>query len=52
MGLGVLVPAPEPVTVTSVPEGVTWWQFRFDQNTGITLPDYNVTMPQAETLQN
>jgi hypothetical protein len=36
----------------SVPYGVTWWQFRFDQNTGITLPDFNVTMPQAENLQN
>jgi hypothetical protein len=36
----------------SVPHGVPWWQFRFDQNTGITLPDFNVTMPQAENLQN
>jgi len=36
----------------SVPHGVPWWQFRFDQNTGITLPDYNVTTPQAENLQN
>ena len=36
----------------SIPPGVPWWQFRFDQNTGITFPDYNVTMPQTETLQN
>ena len=36
----------------SVPHGVPWWQFRFDQNTGITFPDFNVTMPQAENLQN
>ncbi|MGA2823257.1 MAG: hypothetical protein ABSE72_06985 [Bacteroidales bacterium] len=36
----------------SVPYGVPRWQFRFDQNTGITLPDFNVTMPQIENLQN
>jgi hypothetical protein len=36
----------------TVPHGVPWWQFRFDQNTGFTLPDYNVTMPETENLQN
>ena len=36
----------------TVPHGVPWWQFRFDQNTGITFPDYNVTMPQTENLLN
>jgi hypothetical protein len=36
----------------TVPHGVPWWQFRFDQNIGITFPDYNVSMPQIETLQN
>jgi hypothetical protein len=36
----------------SVPHGVTWWQLGFNQNTGITLPEYNVTMPRTETLQN
>jgi hypothetical protein len=35
-----------------VPQGVPWWQFRFDQNVGITFPDYNVTMPQTENLLN
>jgi hypothetical protein len=37
---------------TKVPQGVPWWQFRFDQNVGITFPDYNVTMPQTENLLN
>jgi hypothetical protein len=36
----------------SIPQGVPWWQFRFDQNTGIIFPDYNVTMPQPENLLN
>jgi hypothetical protein len=36
----------------TIPHGVPWWQFRFDQNTGITFPDFNVSMPQIETLQN
>jgi hypothetical protein len=36
----------------AVPNGVPWWQFRFDQNPGFTLPDFNATMPQVETLQN
>jgi hypothetical protein len=36
----------------SIPHGVAWWQFGFNQNTGIILPDYNITMPQTETLQN
>jgi hypothetical protein len=35
-----------------IPHGVPLWQFRFDQNTGITFPDFNVTMPQTETLLN
>jgi hypothetical protein len=35
----------------SIPTGVAWWQFGFNQNTGIALPDYNVTMPQTEALQ-
>jgi hypothetical protein len=36
----------------SVPHGVAWWQLGFDQDNGIIIPDYNVTMPQVETLQN
>jgi hypothetical protein len=36
----------------TIPPGVPWWQFRFDQNTGITFPDFNVTMPQPENLLN
>jgi hypothetical protein len=36
----------------TIPHGVPWWQFRFDQNTGITFPDFNVSMPQPENLQN
>jgi hypothetical protein len=35
-----------------IPHGTPWWQFRFDQNLGVTLPDFNVSMPQTETLQN
>ncbi len=36
----------------SVPHGVSWWQFDFDEEVGFRIPDYNVTMPQTETLQN
>jgi hypothetical protein len=36
----------------TIPHGVPWWQFRFDQNTGITFPDFNVTTPQVENLLN
>jgi hypothetical protein len=35
-----------------VPQGVPWWQFRFDQNADIPLPDYNVSVPHVENLQN
>jgi hypothetical protein len=36
----------------NVPHGVPWWQFDFSQDIGFRIPDYNVTMPQTETLQN
>lgn len=36
----------------AIPHGVPWWQFRFDQNIGITFPDFNVSIPQTENLQN
>jgi hypothetical protein len=36
----------------SVPHGVPWWQIDFNQGIGFRIPDYNVTMPQVETLQN
>ena len=36
----------------SVPHGVPWWQFNFNQQIGFMIPDYNITMPQTETLQN
>ena len=35
-----------------VPHGVPWWQFRFDQNANLTLPDYESTVPHVENLQN
>jgi hypothetical protein len=61
VGLGVLIRNDNLIFPTfliscfyypTVPHGVPWWQFRFDQNTGITFPDYNVTFPQPENLQN
>jgi hypothetical protein len=36
----------------AVPNGVPWWQLRFDQNLGFSLPDFNPAMPRVETLQN
>jgi hypothetical protein len=36
----------------SVPHGVPELQFEFSQGLGFRIPDYNVTMPQIETLQN
>ncbi|MCX6243924.1 MAG: hypothetical protein NTU98_04400 [Bacteroidetes bacterium] len=36
----------------TVPGGVDWIQFRFQQDARLTLPDFTVTSPQAETLQN
>ena len=36
----------------SVPLGVPWWQFDFNQQIGFRIPDFNATTPQIETLQN
>jgi hypothetical protein len=61
VGLGILIRNDNlifpPFLITcfyypSIPHGVAWWQFGFNQDTGILLPDYNVTMPHTETLQN
>lgn len=35
-----------------IPHGVPWWQFRYDQNAEFTLPDYNISVPHIENLQN
>jgi len=36
----------------TTPSGGSWLQFLLDVNTGIQLPDFNVTAPKEETLQN
>jgi hypothetical protein len=36
----------------SVPHGVPWFQYRFEQNASLSLPDFNITSPQAESLRN
>ena len=60
LGLGILVHNDNLIFPTfllsgfyypAAPAGVPWDQYRFDQNANITLPDYNVTMPGAESLQ-
>ena len=35
-----------------VPPGVPWFQYRIEQNTNLSLPTFDVTAPQVETLQN
>jgi hypothetical protein len=36
----------------TTPTGGSWLQFSFDVSTGLKFPDYNVTAPKEETLQN
>jgi hypothetical protein len=36
----------------AVPNGVPWLQFQFREDANLTFPDFSVTAPHAETLQN
>ena len=36
----------------TTPSGGYWFQFLFDLHTGLQIPDFNVTAPREETLQN
>ncbi|MGA3012925.1 MAG: hypothetical protein ABSD71_02700 [Bacteroidales bacterium] len=61
VGLGIMIRNDNlifpPLVITcfyypSVPHGVPGWQFDFNQQIGFRIPDYNITTPQTETLQN
>jgi len=61
VGLGIMIRNDNlifhPITISffyypSVPHGVPGWQLGFGQEAGFRIPNYNITMPQTETLQN